>query len=194
MLKKILLSLIALVALVGCASTSSILNINPGIALPARHNGIANVTLSITGADKRADPALAKVGRGNQLVSLMASRDLRFLLQEALEKQMTARGYTIAANSGMEMQVVIDQLYADVLQGDVRYKINTHARVSIIVNARNGNKFTQNYQARYSVDGAFQATNSNIAKTINIALTNIMTDMANDNRINDFIRDNSLTS
>jgi uncharacterized lipoprotein len=35
----------------------------------------------------------AKVTRDNQQVTLTASRDLRFLLQEVLEKQMTARGY-----------------------------------------------------------------------------------------------------
>ncbi len=45
------------------------------------------VTVSINGADQRTDQALAKVTRNNQLVTLTASRDLRFLLQEVLEKQ-----------------------------------------------------------------------------------------------------------
>ena len=44
------------------------------------------VTVSINGADQRTDQALAKVTRDNQIVTLTASRDLRFLLQEVLEK------------------------------------------------------------------------------------------------------------
>lgn len=48
------------------------------------------VTVSINGADQRQDQALAKVTRDNQQVTLTASRDLRFLLQEVLEKQMTS--------------------------------------------------------------------------------------------------------
>ena len=56
------------------------------------------VTVSINGADQRTDQALAKVTRDNQIVTLTASRDLRFLLQEVLEKQMTARGYMVGPN------------------------------------------------------------------------------------------------
>ena len=44
---------------------------------------------------ERTDQALAEATRDNQIVTLTASRDLRFLLQEVLEKQMTARGYMV---------------------------------------------------------------------------------------------------
>ncbi len=71
------------------------------------------VTVSITGADQRQDQALAKVTRNNQLVTLTASRDLRFLLQEVLEKQMTARGYMIGPNGAVNLQIIVNQLYAD---------------------------------------------------------------------------------
>ncbi len=71
------------------------------------------VTVSITGATQR-DQALAKVTRNNQLVTLTASRDLRFLLQEVPEKQMTARGYMIGPNGAVNLQIIVNQLYADV--------------------------------------------------------------------------------
>lgn len=44
------------------------------------------VTVSINGADQRPEQALAKVTRDNQQVTLTASRDLRFLLQEVLRE------------------------------------------------------------------------------------------------------------
>lgn len=72
------------------------------------------VTVSINGADQRTDQALAKVTRDNQIVTLTASRDLRFLLQEVLEKQMTARGYMVGPNGPVNLQIIVSQLYADV--------------------------------------------------------------------------------
>ena len=75
------------------------------------------VTVSINGADQRTDQALAKVTRDNQIVTLTASRDLRFLLQEVLEKQMTARGYMVGPNGPVNLQIIVSQLYADVSRG-----------------------------------------------------------------------------
>ena len=44
------------------------------------------VTVSINGADQRTDQALAKVTRDNQIVTLTASRDLRFLTARSAGK------------------------------------------------------------------------------------------------------------
>ncbi len=101
------------------------------------------VTVSINGADQRTDQALAKVTRDNQIVTLTASRDLRFLLQEVLEKQMTARGYMVGPNGPVNLQIIVSQLYADVSQGNVRYNIATKADIAIIATAQNGNKMTK---------------------------------------------------
>lgn len=101
------------------------------------------VTVSINGADQRQDQALAKVTRDNQQVTLTASRDLRFLLQEVLEKQMTARGYMIGPSGAVDLQIIVNNLYADVSQGNVRYNIATKADIAIIATAKNGNKMTK---------------------------------------------------
>lgn len=190
MLKKILLLLIAASMLTACASTNPTVNLAPAIALPT-HNGKPGVAIGITSADRRDSPALASVNRNGQLISLNASRDPRFLLQEALEKQMIARGYRIEPDGAVNIQIIIDKLYADISQGDLRYRITTSANISVVTTARNGKIFTQNYHARYTADGAFQATNKNIANTLNITLSNIITDMANDGSVNNFISNNS---
>lgn len=93
--------------------------------------------------------------RDNQLVTLTASRDLRFLLQEVLEKQMTSRGYMIGPSGAVDLQIIVNNLYADVSCGNVRYNISTKADIAIIATAKNGNKMTKNYRASYSVEGAF---------------------------------------
>ena len=149
------------------------------------------VTISINGADQRQDQALSKVTRDNQIVTLTASRDLRFLLQEVLEKQMSARGYMIGPNGAVQLQIIVNQLYADVSQGNVRYNIATKADISIVAVANNGNKMTKNYRASYNVEGAFQATNKNIANAVNSVLTDTIADMAQDTSVHDFIKQNA---
>ncbi|MCQ4968664.1 lipoprotein [Atlantibacter hermannii] len=191
MLKKLLFPLIALFMLAGCATPPTTIDVSPNIALPQQDPSLMGVTISINGADQRQDQALSKVTRDNQIVTLTASRDLRFLLQEVLEKQMSARGYMIGPNGAVQLQIIVNQLYADVSQGNVRYNIATKADISIFAVANNGNKMTKNYRASYNVEGAFQATNKNIANAVNSVLTDTIADMAQDTSVHDFIKQNA---
>ena len=191
MLKKLLFPLIALFMLAGCATPPTTIDVSPNIALPQQDPSLMGVTISINGADQRQDQALSKVTRDNQIVTLTASRDLRFLLQEVLEKQMSARGYMIGPNGAVQLQIIVNQLYADVSQGNVRYNIATKADISIVAVANNGNKMTKNYRASYNVEGAFQATNKNIANAVNSVLTYTIADRAQDTSVHDFIKQNA---
>lgn len=191
MLKKIIFPLLALLVLAGCASNNNTLNILPKIKLPQQDPSLGGVTVSINGADQRSDQALAKVNRDGQLVTLTATRDLRFLLQEVLEKQMGARGYMIGPNGAVDLQIVVNNLYADVTQGNVRYSITTKADISIIATAKNGNKQVKNYRQTYSVEGAFNASNDKITNAVNATLSDVISDMAQDTSVSQFIRQNA---
>ncbi|OSM98046.1 MULTISPECIES: lipoprotein [Lonsdalea] len=191
MLKKFIFPLLAVMALAGCAGKGNTLNINPNIALPSQDPSLMGVTISINGADQRQDQALAKVNRDSQLVTLVPSRDLRFLLQEALEKQMTARGYMIGTGGPVALQIVVNTLYADVSEGNLRYTITTKADISIIAQASNGNKQVKNYRSTYNVQGALTATNNKITTAVNQVLSDVISDMAQDTSVNEFIKTNA---
>lgn len=191
MLKKLLFPLLAAFILAGCATSNNTLTIQPKIQLPQQYPGLMGVTVSINGADQRSDQALAKVNRDGQLVTLTPSRDLRFLLQEVLEKQMTARGYMVGPNGAVDLQIVVNNLYADVTQGNVRYSITTKADISIIATAKNGNKQVKNYRQTYSVEGAFSASNQKITNAVNSTMSDVIADMAQDTSVNDFIKQNA---
>lgn len=191
MLKKLIFPLLAVFILAGCASNNNTLTIAPKIQLPQQDPSLMGITISINGADQRSDQALAKVNRDGQLVTLVPSRDLRFLLQEVLEKQMNARGYMIGTNGAVDLQVVLNHLYADVTQGNVRYSITTKADISIIATAKNGNKQVKNYRQTYSIEGAFSATNDKIATAVNSTLSDVISDMAQDTSIHEFIKQNA---
>ena len=191
MFKKLFFPLVAVFMLAGCVTPPTTINVTPKITLPQQDPSLMGVTVSINGADQRQDQALAKVTRDGQLVTLTANRDLRFLLQEVLEKQMTARGYMIGPSGAVGLQIIVNQLYADVSQGNVRYSIATKADISIVATAANGNKMNKNYRASYTVEGAFQASNQNIANAVNSVLTDTIADMAQDTSIHDFIKQNA---
>ena len=175
MLKKLFFPLVALFMLAGCATPPTTIDVSPKITLPQQDPSLMGVTVSINGADQRQDQALAKVTRDNQLV----------------EKQMTSRGYMIGPSGAVDLQIIVNNLYADVSQGNVRYNISTKADIAIIATAKNGNKMTKNYRASYSVEGAFQASNQNIANAVNSVLTDTIADMAQDTSIHDFIKQNA---
>ncbi|WP_249440786.1 YajG family lipoprotein, partial [Escherichia coli] len=54
-----------------------------------------------------------------------------------------------------------------------------------------GNKMTKNYRASYNVEGAFQASNKNIADAVNSVLTDTIADMSQDTSIHEFIKQNA---
>ncbi|NMP26116.1 hypothetical protein GW590_04415 [Rahnella sp. SAP-1] len=191
LLKKILFPVLALFMLAGCATSSNTLNISPKIALPTQDPTLMGVTISINGADVRQDKALAKVNRDGQLITLTPSRDMRFLLQEALEKQMTARGYMVGPQGTVDLQIVVNNLFADVQEGNLRYNITTKADISIIATAKNGNKQVKNYRSSYNVQGAFTATDAKITNVINTALGDVISDMAQDTSVSDFVKANA---
>ena len=191
MLKKLCLPLLAALLLAGCATSSNTLNVTPKIVLPQQDPTLQGITISINGADQRTDQALAKVNRDGQLVTLTPSRDLRFLLQEVLEKQMGARGYMIGADGPVALQIVVNNLYADVSEGNLRYNITTKADISIIAQAKNGNKQVKITDSTYNVQGAFTATNEKITDAVNSVLGDVIADMAQDTSVNDFIKQNA---
>ncbi|BES83928.1 hypothetical protein PEC302107_16840 [Pectobacterium araliae] len=191
MLKKLFFPLLTVILLAGCAAKSNTLNITPKIGLPSQDPTLMGVTISINGADQRADQALAKVNRDGQLLTLTPSRDLRFLLQEALEKQMTARGYMIGTGGPVALQIVVNHLYADVSEGNLRYNITTKADISIISQAANGNKQVKNYRSTYNVQGAFTASNEKITDAVNTVLGDVINDMAQDTSVSSFVKENA---
>lgn len=191
MLKKLFFPLLAAFILAGCAASTNTLDVQPRIQLPSQDPSLMGITVSINGADQRTDQALAKVNRDGQLVTLTPSRDLRFLLQEVLEKQMTARGYMVGPSGAVDLQIVVNNLYADVTEGNVRYSITTKADISIIATAQNGNKMVKNYRQTYSQEGAFSATNDKITKAVNSTLGDVIADMAQDTTIHNFIKQNA---
>lgn len=186
----LIFALLISLGLMGCVAQSNTLSIDPNITLPTQDPTIRAVSINITSIDKRSSTALAEVNRNATLAVLKPSRDLLYLLQEALEKQMVARGYTISAPANINLQIVLNKLYADVQEGSLRHNITVDVAISVVAMASNGSTSTRTYTRSYNEQGPLDASNEKIANAINKALTDIMADMANDPETSQFIKQN----
>lgn len=146
----------------GCVAQSNTLSIDPNITLPTQDPTIRAVSINITSIDKRSSTALAEVNRNATLAVLKPSRDLRYLLQEALEKQMVARGYTISAPANINLQIVLNKLYADVQEGSLRHNITVDVAISVVAMASNGSTSTRTYTRSYNEQGPLEASNEKL--------------------------------
>ncbi|WGL97765.1 YajG family lipoprotein [Arsenophonus sp. aPb] len=187
----LIIALLISLGLMGCVAQSNTLSIDPNITLPTQDPTIRAVSINITSIDKRSRTALAEVNRNAALAILKPSRDLRYLLQEALEKQMVARGYTISAPANINLQIVLNKLYADVQEGSLRHNITVDIAISVVAMASNGSTSTRTYTRSYNEQGPLDASNEKIANAINKALTDIMADMASDPETSQFIKQNT---
>jgi len=188
MLKKLIFPLLVVCIFTGCASGDNTLNISPKVILPQKDPALMAITISINGADQRQDVALAKVNRDGKLVTLTASRDVRFLLQEILEKQMISRGYMVSSNGLVGLQIIINYLNAKVQEGNLRHNITAKVDISIIAQGQNRSQQTKNYRFTYNVQGLFSATNTKISDAINVVLSDVINDMSQDTSISSFIK------
>lgn len=192
-IKKAVIALALALLLISCTNVpSNQLTINPQMALPQHDLTLKEISIAIHANDLRKDPALAKINRNSKLVTLTSSRDLHFLLQEALDKQMKARGYKIdQVNPSTELQVNLNALYANVQEGSFRYSITTKIDISLIATINTGAKYTKNYQITRETQGALNASNKKITQAIDQTLTDVIDNIARDNDVHQFIKLNT---
>lgn len=183
------MTLVSAFALVGCITPpSDTLVLAPEIVVPNQDLSVSAVSINIVSYDKRDNPVLATIERNGQLASLMPNRDVRFLLQEILEKQMIARGYMVGGNAPITVQIVLNKLNADVKEGNFRHLINASAEITVIAGSMSGMQQSKTYRSSYSVEGPLTASNAKIEEILNTVLTNIVAEMSQDTSISNFIR------
>ncbi|HIE5479806.1 TPA: YajG family lipoprotein [Proteus mirabilis] len=191
MIKNLLCAVFALTMLAGCATPSNKLSIEPVMSVPPSDPTMRPITLSITSQDKRPSKNLAEISRNGKLEVLVPTRDLAFLMQEIVQKQMMARGYTFGSPAAADVIVVINKLNADISEGSLRHNISAKADISVVVSMPNGSTNTKTYRTSYNVQGPFGASNDKIAAAINNVLSELVSDMAKDPSVSQYIKSNA---
>ena len=191
MLKKLCFPLFALFLLAGCTASNNTLSLEPKITLPAKNPTLNATSISVSSVDNRTQKSLAEVNRNGSLVVLNPSRDPRYLMQEAVEKQMAARGFMVTSPANINLVVQLNKLDAKVTEGSLRHNITVNSSVNVNATAPNGSTKSRSFTRNFNTQELLGASNDKIQAAINSALSDLITDMANDQELTDFIRQNS---
>ncbi|QEH44691.1 hypothetical protein FXB78_00320 [Aggregatibacter actinomycetemcomitans] len=178
------------VLLTGCQSEPNTLTFTP--APPkASMNVNQSAVVYVTTRDLRNTPEISSYVKDGQLLKLSASPELTQLFQQIEQQDLVSKGFRIgmANNSNAAVTVDIQQFYAKVNQGNLRYDIDSKIQLAIHVQGRRG-QFTKNINAGRTHSDAFSARNSEIQKvlgeTFNEVVESIYKDQEVANAINQY--------
>ncbi|MBN6071173.1 hypothetical protein HYE53_08810 [Aggregatibacter actinomycetemcomitans] len=178
------------VLLTGCQSEPNTLTFTP--APPkASMNVNQSAVVYVTTRDLRNTPEISSYVKDGQLLKLSSLPQLTQLFQQVEQQDLVSKGFRIgmANNSNAAVTVDIQQFYAKVNQGNLRYDIDSKIQLAIHVQGRRG-QFTKNINAGRTHSGAFSARNPEIQKvlgeTFNEVVESIYKDREVANAINQY--------
>ncbi|AKO45875.1 YajG family lipoprotein [[Haemophilus] ducreyi] len=184
----ILLALLSSAILIGCQSQSNILTFTTPSPTTTFNTNNQNVMVNISAQDSRPSHQVASYIRKGNIHHLTANQDVALIVKQALMQDLNAKGFQLVQCAGNANVVVnIQKFFANVEQGNLRYKINTEVSIEIVVNGLKG-KFNKHFNASRSHQGASITMNHNdIRDILNQTYQDVIQTIYNDNEISNAI-------
>lgn len=173
--------------LAGCQSQSNTLTFTTPAptAMFNTHNQTALVNVSTQ--DLRTSAEVASYTSAGNVNRLSAVPTVTQLYQQAMQQNLNSKGFTVVSGAGNANVIVnIRQFFANVEQGNVRYKVTANVGVEVVVQGARGH-FAKNFNTSRSYEGAFGANNDEIHKVLGQAYSESIQAIYNDNEISNAI-------
>ncbi|CAL1329324.1 YajG family lipoprotein [Candidatus Providencia siddallii] len=190
MLKKIYLFIFILFITTSCSQKRHVVSLEPKIILPIQKIFSNSTSININIIDNRVKKFLSEINHNGKLLTINLSRDPTYLMKEVIEKQMIARGLKIKSPSHFNVFVQFNKLEAKIYEGTLHHNIIVNSSINLIITAPNGLIKTRSYTRKFSTQELLSANNIKIQNAVNNTLTDLISDMANDQEILDFINQN----
>lgn len=137
--------------------------------------------------DLRSSAEIASYTTSGKVHRLTAVPDVAHMFQQAMQQNLNSKGFTVVQGAGNANVVVnVKKFFADVQQGNLRYKISANVNVEVAIQGSRGN-FSKNFETARSYEGAFGANNSEIQKVLGEAYTDAIMKIYHDNEIGNAI-------
>ncbi|QIM64912.1 YajG family lipoprotein [Frederiksenia canicola] len=137
--------------------------------------------------DLRSSAEIASYTTSGKVHHLTAVPDVAHMFQQAMQQNLNSKGFTVVQGAGNANVVVnVKKFFADVQQGNLRYKISANVNVEVAIQGSRGN-FSKNFETARSYEGAFGANNSEIQKVLGEAYTDAIMKIYHDNEIDNAI-------
>ena len=167
----------------GCQSESNTLRFTP--ATPqASMNVNQSAVVYVTTRDMRQAPEISSYVADGKLVKLSATPSVTELFQQVAQQDLVSKGFRIgmANNSNAAVTVDVQEFFAKVNQGNLRYDIASKIQLAIHVQGMKG-QFSKNINATRNYSGAFSARNAEIQKVLGETLNEVVQSIYKDQEI-----------
>lgn len=181
------LTLFGSAVLTGCQSQSNTITfVTPA---PSANFNTQNQTamVNVMTQDLRPSAEVSRYVTAGNTQHLTAVPEVSLLLQQAMQQNLNSKGFTVVQGAGnANVMVNIRRFFADVEQGNLRYKVTANIGLEVQVQGARGN-FTKNFNTSRSYEGAFAADNDKVRNVLNQAYTEIIQSIYNDNELSQAI-------
>ena len=187
-MKSLFLSLIALVALSGCASQMpSHIALNPQVPdIQTQSHSLQSLTLETI--DTRPANFIVRFNNGDEAAKLVSPSEApRRQMDEVFREGLIKAGYQVTPSSMKQIQFQLEQLLTDVNDTTFGYEANSNIVINVI--AKNDrDTLTKRYTARNTVTGPFSADFATLELAINKLLDELSSKILTDPELNTFIQ------
>lgn len=184
-LKKTILalSLFGAAILTGCQTPSNTLTFTTPAPTAMFNTQNQGVLVNVMTQDLRASGEVASYTDSGNVVHLTAVPQVAQLFQQAMQQNLNSKGFTLTQGAGnANVLVKIKRFFADVDQGNLRYKISANVDVEVSVQGTSG-QFNKNFSTARTYEGAFGANNKEIHKILSQAYTDAIQSIYQDNEV-----------
>lgn len=148
-----------------------------------------NAVVNVATRDMRSQPEVSSYVRDGNLFKLTASPEVTALFQQIMQQDLNSKGVRLGTPNASNTNVIVNvnEFYAKVDQGNLRYKITARVRVDINVQGAKGN-FTKNIGATRTTEGAFNANNDEIQNVLDATFKDAVASLYADQEVVSAIR------
>lgn len=137
--------------------------------------------------DNRPSADIARYTIAGKVHHLTAVPDVSQMFQQAMQQNLNSKGFSVVQGAGNANVIVnVKTFFADVEQGNLRYKVKANVNVEVAVQGARGN-FSKNFATSRTYEGAFGANNDEIQKVLGEAYHDAIVTLYNDNEISNAI-------
>lgn len=187
--RKIVLAaaLLGSALLAGCQSQSNTLTFTTPAPTAMFNTNNQTALVNVQTRDLRTSAEVASYTSAGNVHRLNAVPDVAQMFQQAMQQNLNSKGFTVVQGAGnANVTVNVKKFFADVEQGNLRYKVSANVNVEVAVQGARGN-FSKNFATARSYEGAFGADNKEIQKVLGEAYTDAIQSIYNDNEISNAI-------
>lgn len=173
--------------LAGCQSQPSVLTFSTPSPTATFNTNNQTALVNVATRDLRSSTEVAKYTKNGELRRLTAAPEATQMFQQVMQQNLNSKGFTVVQGAGnANVTVGVKKFFADVGQGNLRYKVSADVAVEVTVQGNKG-VFTKNFAANRGYEGAFGANNDEIQKVLAQAYESVVKEIYNDNEIGNAI-------